>query len=282
MDLKSFISLLIIIAAFGSALWNVHVKKSTNRLIFVTLMVIPQLIVTLPITLLTPLPSWQTCHYIFYSCLIQTGYIIFICTAYKHGLLNRIYPLAIGTAPLLSMIFWHQYFGISSSERDYYGILLLSLGVISFTFVGKWDKDILSLRGILYAFGTSVFIFTYSIIDTFGIHTVKNPLTYISWIFVVKAIILLIPMLYLHKIPMRTMARESSNYIVAGLLAGFGYAVAMFAFTLETTSVVLALRSTSIIFAFILSIIYLNEKASIKIFIFTLSIMAGVFLLLMN
>lgn len=280
MDIKLVLMFLILASALGSAVWNLHVKKSNNSLVFVTLMVIPQFLIALPICFFIPVPSSLSWSFILLSALVQTGYIIFLSTAYRHGMLSRIYPLAIGSAPLISLVFWYLVLGGELSKDNYYGVLLLSVGVICFAFARKKTADMLSIRGVLYAFGTSLFIFLYSMIDSFGIRTVDNPLTYISWLFVIKAILLFIPMLLLNKIHMRAMLRKSSNYIMAGLLAGCGYAIAIWAFTHEATSVVLALRSTSIIFAFILSIIFLKEKANFFSFVLTFTIAIGVFLIL--
>lgn len=282
MDIKTLPLFLILLAAFGSAVWNIHVKKSNNSLVFVTLMVIPQFLMALPLIFWLPLPLSESWLYILASGLVQTGYIVFLSYAYQHGLLSRIYPLAIGTAPLLSLLYWRIFFGKALSTHHYYGVLLLSFGIISFAFVDNKKKAVLTLRGISYALATSLFIFLYSLIDTFGIRTGSDVFSYISWLFVIKALMLFIPMLFLHKIHMQTMARQSTNYIIAGLLAGFGYAVAIFAFTQSATSVVLALRSTSILFVFLLSTIFLKEKASFKIFVLTCATTLGTFLIFID
>ncbi|KTC93154.1 MULTISPECIES: DMT family transporter [Legionella] len=280
MDIQSITLFMVLVAAFGSAIWNINVKKSDNGLVFVTLMVIPQFLVSLPLMFLNPMPSLINLYYILASAFVQTGYIVFLSTAYKHGLVSRVYPLAVGTATLLSLFFWHFFLATPLSFYKEFGVLLLSFGIICFAFIGKRNNEHLSVKGMVYAFACSCFIFSYSLIDTFGIHTATKPLTYISWLFFIKALILFIPMLCLHPISMRTMAVESNNYFFAGLLAGFGYGVAIWAFNHAATPIVLALRSTSIIFVLLLSLFHLKEQVSPIIVVLTIATTLGAFFIL--
>lgn len=282
MDAQSLIIYLILLSAIGSAVWNIHVKNSSNTWAFIALMVVPQFILAVPLIILSPLPSMRSMYYILASSVVQTAYIIFLSSAYRHGLVSRIYPLAIGTAPLLSLTFNNLYFGYFMNTYSFYGVLLLSVGIMCFAFVGKTNRDVLTIHGLLYAFVTGVMIFGYSLIDTHGIRTIDNPLSYISWLFAIKALFLFIPMFYLHKQEILDMAGKTRSYLLAGLLAGWGYAVAVWAFSHHATSVVLALRSTSILFVFILSIFYLKEKASFKVFVLSITTTIGIFLILMG
>lgn len=72
-------------------------------------MVIPQFLITAPLLLGVPLPSQTSFFYIILSAFVQTGYIIFLSNAYKHGMISSIYPLAIGSAPLISLSYWHYH-----------------------------------------------------------------------------------------------------------------------------------------------------------------------------
>lgn len=282
MSVKLIAFVIILIAAFGSAVWNVHVKKSDNSLVFVTLMVIPQCILSIPLLLMVPAPSAYSLYFILTSALIQTIYIVFLSSAYKHGMASRVYPLAVGTAPILSLVFWHHILHVHLAPLEYVGVLLLSFGIMSFIFLEKRKNQHITLKGICYALIASFFIFLYSITDTYGIRTVNNPLTYISWLFSLKGLMILLPMMYLHKIHIRTMIKKSNTYIIAGLLAGFAYAVAVWSFLHVATPVVLALRSTSIWFVFLLSIFFLNEKYTFKLLMLTISISLGVFFILIG
>lgn len=280
-ELKLLTSCLILVAALGSALWNVRVKASTNNLLFVTLMVIPQFFVAAILALFAPLPSLQSFQILSLSSIVQTFYIIFLVNAYRHAALSRVYPMAIGSATLLAL-FWHLLIGQQEfSLFEYLGILILSSAMIGFTFFGKENNKPINRKSIAFAIGTSLFIFMYSTIDTYGIRTANNALSYISWLFVIKALLLFFPMLLLGKINWHEVLNKK-YYIRAGLLAGIGYAVAVFAFIYSPTSIVLALRSTSILFIFILSRYMLNEKMLARGYIFTFATFVGVFLILIS
>lgn len=282
MNHEFLILVLILLSALGAAIWNISIKKSSNAWLFVTLMVVPQLLVALPLLAISPLPSLQALIYILASSCVQTVYILVLSNTYKHGLVSRIYPLAVGTAPLFSLVIGYFFLSVHLATHHYVGITILSLGIIGFAFSGNKNKEFLSFRGIFYALISGVFIFLYSLIDTFGIKTVNDPLTYISWLFFIKGLMLLIPMTYFHKSELINLAKSSSNFIFAGLLAGYGYGLAIFAFKYIPTSMVLSMRSTSILFVYILSIVILQEKASWKVFVCSLLTSLGVFLILLG
>jgi uncharacterized membrane protein len=258
-------SILILICAFNSAVWNIHVKQAVDKISFAALMVIPQIIISFPLMFLVPLPSTHSFIYILLSSFIQTAYILFVTQAYHHGLMNRVYPLAVGFAPLISLATWHFFWGSPISYAQYGGVVILSFGIIGFTFIEKHPLKGINTKALFYALGSSIFIFGYSLVDTLGIRTVTNPLTYISWLFTIKGLILFLPIFFLYqKMNYRFIFNKAKSYLIAGLLAGFGYSVAIWAFLYSPTAVILALRSTSVVFVFILSVLVLKEPASIS------------------
>lgn len=282
MSLKLLACVLILMAALGSAIWNIHVKKSDNKLTFVTLMVIPQFLIAAPLMLMAPLPSILSLKYIFASAVMQTGYIIFLSIAYTHGMISRVYPLAVGTAPLFSLAFSYIFLGKTLSGYHYWGVWILSLAIMGFMFIDRHPVQGINIRAVCYAFITSLFICAYSLIDTMGIHTVEHPMTYISWLFSIKALIIFLPMLLLQQLSYNQIATDKKNYIIAGLFAGFGYGVAIWAFLYEPTAVVLALRSTALLFVCLLSFFILKEGLSIRKIILTLLVFVGATLVCMG
>jgi uncharacterized membrane protein len=277
MNIQLLTSVLILLASFGSAIWNLDVKESKNSLKFVTLMVVPQFLVASLLAAIMPFPNLHSLYYIIISSLVQTIYIIFLSSAYRYGMLSNVYPLEIGTATLLALV-WHIVLGMKLSLSVYFGVIILSFSVISFTLIGFRYKNV---KSIYYAFGTAIFIFLYSITDSTGIRLANNPFSYIAWLFLIKALMLFIPMLMLGKIQWHDIEKRK-DYIVPGLLAGFGYGVAMIAYIYSLTAVVLALRSTAILFIYFLSRIVLKEKVSAGASALTFSASIGVFLILIS
>jgi len=279
MNIK-IIAALIILTSFGSAVWNMFVKDAGNRLVFVTLMTLPQLVIALIIILFVPHPALQTMHYLLASAFLHTIYIVFLSYAYEKSMLSRVYPLAVGAASLFALAFWYLFFKKHLSFFGDLGVILLSLSVISLTFIKNRSTEFINPRAIWFALGTSIFIFGYAQMDTFGVKTVSNVLTYIAYLFAIKAFILIIPMLLLHKINWQIVNTDKIKYIISGILAFLGYGVAVLAFVYTPTPVVLALRSTAIIFVLIISIFILKEKASLRLVTLTLATAIGVFLIL--
>ncbi len=140
----------------------------------------------------------------------------------------------------------------------------------------------MSKKAIAYALITSGFICCYSLVDTYGIQTVDNPLTYISWLFIIKGFLLLAPVVCLHKITWQAIQTEYQLYLSAGILAGIGYAIVIYAFLFAATPSVLALRSTVILVALFLSVRILREHITKTKIVLTCMITGSVFLILLS
>lgn len=279
MDIK-LLAFIIILTSLGSAIWNTFVKHSENGLLFVTLMTFPQFVVAGIILFFVSVPQASSFYYIVTSALVQTGYIIFLSSSYNYGMLSRVYPFATGMASLLSLLFWYFYLHKHLSFYGDIGVIILSLSVISITFVKDRAGGRVNFKAMIYAIITSLFIVCYSLIDTFGVRTTDRALSYIAYLFVIKAVMLVIPMLLMRKIKMRAIKMNWTKYTTAGLLAFIGYGVVIWAFLYSATPVVLAFRSSAIVFVLLISYFYLKEKISLKILLLGLTTAMGVYLII--
>lgn len=276
MDIKDISVLLVLFAAIGTAIWNLHVKQAAHSLSFVILMTVPQLLIALPLVFFVPSPKAISLFYILTSAIIQNIYIIFLVHSYRYGMVTAVYPLAVGMATIIALIFWHHILNQPIAWTEYLGILFLTIVILILTTKGK--VEVISWRSYLFAIGTSVLIFSYSSIDTVGIKTAEHPLSYISWLFLIKGL-LLFPLLFFVKLEYQDL-RSWRNFLIAGVLAGIGYGIAIFAFNYSSTSIILALRSTSILFIYMLSVFLVREKPSWRLLMVSLLSFLGIFLIL--
>ena len=86
---------------------------------------------TLPILPFVPLPGPSVWPWIVASVIIHIGYRLFLIRAYEHGDLAQAYPLARGTAPLITAIGGIFMLSEVPSHLALVGILLLSLAFAS-------------------------------------------------------------------------------------------------------------------------------------------------------
>ncbi len=279
-DSQIVIATLILLVAMGSATWNALVKIHQQPLLLVTLMVLPQMIIALPIAV-THLPQHTyTLSIIFLSSLIQTAYIIFLAKAYSRANLSIVYPIALGLAPIISFSFVHLIYHKDLDLIEIIGVIIICAGAAGFSLFNRDFWKTTSLKTKLYTLIVSILIAGYGLTDSFGVKYENNIQSYISWLFLIKGLMLLIPMMLLKKIKLINLYQDWKNYSIAGLLAGIGYAVIIWSFYYALTPLVLSLRASSIVFTVILAKVIIKEPVSFYKILLSMIIVSGIIIIL--
>ena len=204
-------------------------------------------------------PSSASLPYAVVSGFLHTGYNLFLARSYKTGELGLVYPVARGTAPLLTLmastIFAHDTLTIFASI----GVIVLVGGIwliaISPTLAAKVDRTTL-----LFALGTSVFIGTYTIVDGLGGRASGSASGYTGLVFVFDAIGMLVAGVYLRGFGIFQSVRPFWRSGVLGAAAsGSAYWIVIYAMSVVPIAAVAALRETSILFAIVMSSKLLKE-----------------------
>jgi drug/metabolite transporter (DMT)-like permease len=279
MSNELFFTPIILLAAFGTSIWNGLLKSSGDRAVFATLMVIPQLIVSGIFICFLPLPNLQIALILFFGSMIHDAYIIFLGYAYKEGDLSLVFPVAAGSAPVLALLYWHVLAQAPISNGKVFAVLFISLGIMSLPFTAHTH---IKKKSFIYALVTAFFIAAYAITDTYGLRLIHSAPSYIAWLFFIKGWILLITMLFLGRMKRQDFQSQIPSYFLAGLLAAFSYTIALWSFQYLETAVVLSLRSTSILFSLAVAIIALKEPFSWLKIALCCMITVGVFIILLQ
>ena len=124
---------------------------------------------------------------------------------------------------------------------------------------------------IKYSLLTGCFIGTYSIIDGYGARISLSAISYMSWSFVLNA--LMFPFLLKLRNETKIISRIFKNgkliFWVGGSLSFIIYIIVIWGFTKAPIPMVAALRETSIFFSIFIGYFFLNEKITpAKIFQF--------------
>jgi drug/metabolite transporter (DMT)-like permease len=234
---------LTLAAALLHATWNAVVKGSGDRLLLLAaITVICQLLGGIFVPFVTP-PDPASWPFILASLMLHGGYYVFLLQAYRVGDLSHVYPLARGMAPLLvtggSALFAQEFLAAPALA----GVVLASLGICSF------------------AFGTSLFIAAYTLVDGSGVRLSGHPFGYIAWLFLLDGFGIALIAAYMRWGQLaRFMRGEWKTSLGGGIAAALAYGLVVYAMNFGAMALVSALRETSVVFAAFIGTVFLRER----------------------
>jgi len=273
MSLTVFLAVLA--AAFLHACWNALLRVGTSRVAAMMVLSAGQGVIGLAILMTRDWSAEGVWPWIVASGLIHTGYQTFLAFAYEHGDLGRVYPLARGSAPMITLLVSAIWLAEAVSLLDTAGILVLGCG-IALLAGGVW-KSGESRRVLPYAFGSALATAGYTMVDGMGARALGDPVTYLAWVMVVAGVAFAAVMLALRG--RSSIPAAPRVWALGALGAAFsygGYAVVVWAMTQAPIPLVAALRETSILFAVLIGWLALRERMTPAKALSVLMIAAGV------
>jgi drug/metabolite transporter (DMT)-like permease len=274
MSLAVFLAVLA--AAAMHAVWNAMIKVRSDRFVTIQLMTLGMGAFALPVLFFVEVPSGITWLYLGLSTAFHCGYKFFLVKAYETGDLAQSYPLARGTAPLITTIGGVVLIQEVPGGWALAGIALLCLGTLLMSARGG-GANALGRRSVVFALITSCFIAAYTLSDGTGARSAATATSYAAWLYLLDAIWSTIFCLMLRgRGVIRAMLPEWKVGVVAGFLSAFAYWIAMWAMTKAPIGAVAALRETSILFAMMISVWALGEVMTRWRIAAALLIVAGV------
>ena len=260
MDLHIFLAVLV--AALLHASWNLLVKLDLDR--FLALLLISCVMGIMGVLMLAafPWPKAESYAYVIASGLLHTGYNMFLARSYRTGDLSQVYPIARGTAPLLTFIGAWGLAGEAVTGIGALGILLLVLGI---WLTARPGAKAIRLDGmtLFFALGTSGFIAAYTLVDGFGGRLSGSASAYTGLLFTLDAAFMIAvalatrgPRAFAQVLP------SWKNGTAGAVLSAGAYWIVIWAMSLAPIAAVAALRETSILFVMLMSAVFLKEKVT--------------------
>jgi len=224
-----------------------------------------------------PAPAAAAWPWIAASAIIHAGYKLFLIRAYEHGDLSQIYPLARGSAPVMSAIAATFYIGEALAPSKAAAIVCIAGGVLLMSMRGGADFRRMPAQAVLWALGTACFTASYTIVDGIGARLSGTPSAFTFWMFAGDGLCLLLWTLW-RRGPRAFAAMRPAwkSGFAAGSLSLASYWVAIWAFTQAPIALVAALRETSVLFAMLLGALLLRERVGAPRWIAAGLILAGV------
>lgn len=267
----------VISAAFMHAGWNALIKVRLDPFLSISLMSFGMGTISLVCLPFVALPMGWTWLWIGLSVAFHTAYKLFLVSAYRQGDLGQVYPLARGTAPLLTAIGSAVLVGEVVSATTGVAIAVVCLGILLMSVRGSSTAARLGRATVLYALGTSVFIALYTLVDGVGGRSAPSASSYTVWLFVLDGFTMVLLCLLVRGRPAieATLPAWRSGIGLGALSLG-AYWIIIWAMTQAPIAAVAALRESSILFAVVLSTLMLKEKLTAWRVTAAVLILAGV------
>lgn len=274
------VALTVLFSGLLHASWNAILRLSGDRLATMALLTGTGGLIGLAGVTLVEVPARQSWPWLALSACLHLGYNVFLGTAYKYGELGKVYPLARGTAPLITLIASLLLLDERLSAHAVLGVVVLGAGIATLTLDRGWRLLLSEPRGAVFALVTSLFISGYSVSDGIGARAAGDAHAYTLWLFLLDGLPLALFILATRG--SRTVATVRANWpagCLAGALSMAAYWIVIWAMTVAPIALVAALRETSVLFAILIGVVFLKERLTLARVASVLIVLCGLVLL---
>jgi drug/metabolite transporter (DMT)-like permease len=126
--MENFVFLAVLFAAACHAGWNALIKVGLDPLSTTTLISLGAGLVALALAPLVGLPAWAAWPWLIASVIVHLCYFASLIESYRTGDLGQVYPIARGSAPLMTAAATTVFIGEKLSLVGWTGIFSLVAG----------------------------------------------------------------------------------------------------------------------------------------------------------
>src|SRR5437764_3084220 len=255
-----FVFAAVLVAAAFHASWNALIKIRLDPFLAIVLIAAEAGVVSLPLLLFVPVPPLAAWPWLMLSVLTHLGYYVGLSRAYRSGDMGQVYPIARGSAPLMTAAGGAILLGENFNLTGWGGIVALTSGIFLLSLRGGGELAHLNRRAVGFALFTAVTICCYSLVDGIGARTAGNAHSYALWLFVIDgAFITTIAIAWRGTGSIPQMAPFWKSGLIGGVLSLVAYWIVIWAMTVAPIAIVAALRETSVLFGALIAVVILKE-----------------------
>lgn len=256
--------LMVIVSAITHALVNALMKSHGDRIALRSAISAFEAMGGAMAAFFVPLPEGDLWLVLVLSAFIHVGYQIILMAAYANADFSLAYPVARGTAPLLTALGAMISFGEQVPLEVMVGVILISGALIGFALEPQ-RQTALHRKGVLLAAATGVAITAYTLVDVWGVRLAADPMSFIVWLYIACFLLLNSGMLIQGGSgAARRIVQAWRPGLVGGVLSLISYTLVLLAFDLGATAEVAALRETSVLFGVLLGVFLFGEKLGLR------------------
>ena len=276
--------LLILIAAFIHALWNLLAKRAGGGgAVFVWLFTACSSALLWPVAVILyviqqPDIGWLGFGFMCGTAVLHLLYFIVLQRGYRVGDLSLVYPLARGTGPTLSTIMAVTILGERPTATTVAGLVLIVVGVLLLTWKQKSEEsDEKTRAAIRWGILCGVCIGTYSVWDKYAVSEVHVPPVLLELFTGFAICLMLTPHAWSRKDAVRSVWREHRWEVIGvAIMAPASYILILTAMSFTPLSSVAPAREISILIGAVLGTRFLGEQHTQRRIIAAIAMVCGV------
>ena len=263
--MTSFALLLVLIAAFSHAAWNLLAKKACGGTAFIWIFASLSAIIYFPLAL------WIVAAYkppfglpqfglILASAALHAIYFILLDKGYQFGDLSVIYPLARGTGPLISTLVAIILLGERPSALALAGAAAIGAGILIITGNPFSLREPRVRQSIIYAFFCGAAIAGYTVNDKLAVSAYSLPPLLMDWSTNLGRVALLTPYALKNWPKVREQwARHKKEACGVAILSPLAYILVLTAMVFSPVSYIAPAREISVLIGAVLGAKLLAE-----------------------
>jgi drug/metabolite transporter (DMT)-like permease len=250
----------VLFAAACHAGWNASIKRGLDPFAATVAISLGAALMSLFALPVVGPPAWDAWPWVLASIAIHLVYFAALIESYRIGDMGQVYPIARGSAPLMTATVTTLFIGERLGLVGWLGIALLAVGVLLLSLRGGRELTKLNSRAVGFALFTAVTICAYSVVDGVGARLAGSANAYSAALFVGIGPVMALYALARGGIPaLGDTRRLWLTGLAGGALQLGSYGIAIWAMTLAPIAIVAALRETSVLFGALIAVIVLKE-----------------------
>jgi drug/metabolite transporter (DMT)-like permease len=273
---------LVLAAAVIHASWNYLLKRSGGGTAFVWLFATLSAVIYAPLAaavVWVTAPTLTATSYVLMlaSAVIHTAYYMLLDRGYRTGDLSLVYPIARGSAPLITVVVAVMLLNEHPSVLAVTGALLIAGGAVVLT--GNFSKLRASgsLPAVAFALLTGCMIASYTVVDKLAVAAFLVPPLLQDWATNLGRVFIMAPLALRQRAQLRTVWRRNRKDIIGvAVLCPLSYILVLTAMVFTPVSYIAPAREISILFGTLLGAQLLLEGDRTRRLLGACAMVAGI------
>ena len=264
---------LVVLAGLIHAVWNIAAKKAGGDVRFATFTGLLMAVIWAPLGIWLGwqvVPTWGRLEWAFLamSAILHTLYYIALLRGYRKADLTVVYPLARGSAPLLSSLvaIWVlgeqiTAFGVAGIVAVVAGVFFIAGGTGLIRAAHDPQRQAGIRTGLFYGVLTGIFIAAYTVVDGYAVKVVlMSPILLDYYGNFVRLMFLLPATLRDRATAAHHWRRQWKYAVVVAIISPVSYVLVLYAMKVAPLSHVAPAREVSMLFAALIGGHLLGER----------------------